>query len=140
MLNINNFTVNPICLCCKLWTNFHLVSDFWFHNFCHFVFAKILYFRQTARKNIIGLGYWQNIHKLSPIRMLAILLNQLLWRIQTASVGRNASKKLLLNYCPNGQEDYCLGSELKVANPYIQAFGSTNPEGHSCKSRKMTIF
>ncbi len=31
MLNVNNLTINPICLICQLWTNFHSISNFRFH-------------------------------------------------------------------------------------------------------------
>lgn len=35
--------------------------------------------------------------------------------------------------------DYCLGSKPKVANPYILAFGMTNPEGQNRLFGKVII-
>jgi len=32
MFNINNLTINPICLICQLWTYFHSIPNFWFHT------------------------------------------------------------------------------------------------------------
>ena len=31
MFHVNNFTINPVCLCRQLRTDLHSVTNFWFH-------------------------------------------------------------------------------------------------------------
>ena len=38
MFNVNNLTINPVCLICQLWTNLHSISNLWLHMLCFFYF------------------------------------------------------------------------------------------------------